>query len=404
VGLVAGLETARGRAVDRLGDGRLRVETPGGVRRVAVRRPGEGVPAEADRVVRLGVDAGADRQESPDRRVSDVDDLHRELRYAVDRPTASRLVADHLDVDPTATGGSGAPGGRWSGPSVAVLAAVLCCLIGVGVVAGTAAVGDGWAPVDRSGGGDTTGAGAVTPVQPVAVGDAEAARDRGFGDTGGGAVVGEERSGAGVDPAPSVRGLDSGGVGDAWALSAAHRAALADRSYTLRVTYLAFENGSLVGRYTEVIQVEDGSHYRADVDGFGDYGPKPGSIAGADVYADGETRYVRNGGTVRTAPTITGAPFLPTTRRYLGRWLSVEWSAVVATEDGYEVRFAGDPHPAVTNVSGTAEVTEEGVIRSLRREYRRTGSERTGGGTQMMLTLRLSGVDNTTVERPEWVE
>jgi len=37
---VAGLAQARGRAVDRLGDGRLRVHTPIGPREIAVRLPG----------------------------------------------------------------------------------------------------------------------------------------------------------------------------------------------------------------------------------------------------------------------------------------------------------------------------------------------------------------------------
>lgn len=383
---VAAVEEARGRPVDRLGDGRLRVHAPAGPREVLVRQPGEygasGLDG-ADRAVVLGV------LDTDDPRVRDLEDLHRELCYAVDRPDARRLVATHFDRDPAVLpdptpprdGGAGVsrlPTPDWPGPGVpwaAALAALGVCVLVVGVVAAVGASGVLGSPVSN---------GSADPVEPVEV------DGRQFTPAANGGV-GQQS----VDDYPS--GVSPDGAVDPRVVSRVHRVTLDDRSYTARLRYREYENGSLAGRYTEVLQVENESHYASRVTSTGTLEGAPMRIAAADIYADGATEYVRKGGDRWSLTVRDGDPFLPLVRNYLAWKFSVNDTAVERVPAGVRVRFAGEAYGTSTPVTGYAVVTEEGLVRSLRRSYELES------GTRVVVTLNTTRVGETTVEQPAWV-
>jgi len=389
VEFVAALEEARGRAVDRLGDGRLRVHTPTGPREVAVRLPGEfgasGLDG-ADRAVVLGA------LDTDDPRVRDLDDLHRELCYAVDRADARRLVATHFDCDPGALPDPTPRrdrGGKKRRPlpvgwpdsglaPTAALAALGLCVLVVGVAAAVGGAGTLGLPAADDG---------TDPVEPVGVGDS---RLTPVPDGG----VGEERqASAGEYP----RGVSPDGTVDPRVVSRVHRVTLDDRSYTARLRYREYENGSLAGRYTEVIRVENESHYASRVASNGTLEGAPMRIATTDIYADGSTEYVRKDGDRWSLTVRDGDPFLPRVRNYLAWKFSVNDTAVERTGAGVRVRFAGEAYGTGVPVTGRAVVTEDGLVRSLRRSYELES------GTRVVVTLNTTRVGETTVEKPPWM-
>jgi hypothetical protein len=380
VAFVAGLAEARGRPVDRLGGGRLRVDAPDGPREVAVRQPAEygadGLDG-ADRAVVLGV------LDTDDPRVRDIDDLHRELCYAVDRSDARRLVATHFGREPGRLPDPTPPRDRdganrwppspgWPGPGVT--SAVVLTALGVFVLV----VGVPGAP-----GLSATDAGS-DPVEPVGV------------DDWGLAPVPEGEGGqASVDDYPT--GVSADGTVDARVLSRVHRVTLDDHSYTARLRYREYRNGTLAGRYTEVLQVANESHYASRVATTGSLEGAPMRIATADIYADGSREYVRKDGDQWSLTVRDGDPFLPRVRNYLAWKFSVNETAVERTPTGVRVRFAGDAYGTGTPVTGYAVVTEEGLVRSLRRSYELES------GTRVVVTLNTTNVGETTVEKPAWV-
>jgi hypothetical protein len=383
VAFVAALEEARGRRVDRLGDGRLRVHAPAGPREVAVRSPGEyGTDRrDGEDVVVLGV------LDTDDPRVRDLDDLHRELCYAVDRPDARRLVATHLDrhpgtlPDPTPPRDRVAddrrlPSPDWPGVGSGVALAVLgVCVLAVGVAAAVGVPGVlGLPAADAS----------SDPVEPVGV---DGSRLTPLPDGASGQ--------ASADDYPS--GISADGAVDPRVVSRVHRVFLDDRSYATRLSYREYENGSLAGRYTERIRVENESHYASRVTTTGTLEGSPMRIATADTYADGSRQYVRANGDRWSLTVRDGDPFLPRVRNYLAWKFSVNDTAVERTPAGVRVRLAGEAYGTSTPVSGYAAVTEEGLVRSLRRSYELES------GTRVVVTLNTTRVGETTVERPAWV-
>ncbi|MEF8906776.1 MAG: hypothetical protein V5A13_02845 [Haloarculaceae archaeon] len=386
VAFVAAIEEARGRSVDRLGDGRLRVHAPAGSREVVVRQPGEygasGLDG-ADRAVVLGA------LDTDDPRVRDLDDLHRELCYAVDRPEARQLVATHFDRDPRTLPGptphhnrpeSGRwlPTPDWPGPGVpwaAALAALGVCVLVVGVAAAVGATGVLGSPAANT---------SADPVEPVEV---DGSRLTPAADGG----VGQQS----VDDYPS--GVSPDGAVDPRIVSRVHRVTLDDRSYTARLRYREYRNGELAGRYTEVLRVQDESHYASRVTSTGVLEGAPMRIATADSYADGSTEYVRKDGDRWSLTVRDGDPFLPRVRSYLAWKFSVEETTVERVPVGVRVRFAGEAYGTSTPVTGYAVVTEEGLVRSLRRSYELES------GTRVVVTLNTTNVGETTVEKPAWV-
>lgn len=383
---MAALEEARSRTVDRLGDSRLRVHTLTGTHDVTVCLPGEyrtGGLGGADRVVVLGV------LDADDHRVRDIDDLHRELCYAVDRSDARRLVAAHFDRDPgtlpdptpprdRAAGGRGRPAQGWPGPgsqSNLALAVLGVCVLLVGVVAAVGVPGAlGLPAADAS----------SAPVEPVEVSGSQLT------------PAADGRAGqAAVDDYPS--GVSPTGTVDPRVVSRVHRVSLDGRSYTTRLRYREYVNGSLAGQYTEQIRVENESHYATRVASTGSLEGAPMRIAAADIYADGSTEYIRKDGDKWSLTVRDGDAFLPRVRSYLAWKFSVNGTTVEQTSAGVRVRFAGEAYGTDAPVSGGAVVTDEGVVRSLHRTYELES------GTRIVVSFNTTRVGETTVEAPAWV-
>lgn len=389
VAFVAALEEARGRGVDRLGDGRLRVHTPTGARELCVRSPGEyraHGPDGADRVVVLGALGAEDSQ------VRDLDDLHRELCYAVDRADARRLVTAHFDRDPGALPDPAPSGDPTAGsrrrlspgwPDLGLrprLALVLLggCVLLVGVAAAVGVPGTlGLPATDAS----------AEPVEPLETGEIDEGRLASAADGAGGQ--------SSVDGYPA--GISAAGAVDPRVVSRVHRVALDGRSYTANLRYREYENGTLTGRYTERLRVANESHYVSRVTSTGTLEGAPMRVAATDRYADGSREYIRKNGDRWSLAVRDGDPFLPRVRDYLAWKFSVNETAVERTSTGVRVRFAGDAYGTSTPVTGSAVVTEEGVVRSLRR------SHRLEGGLRVVVTLNTTQVGETSVEQPAWV-
>ena len=385
VAFVAGLEEARGRAVDRLDDGCLRVHTSTGSRDVAVRSPGEfhaGGTEGADHAVVIGVlDAG-------DPRVRDLDDLHRELCYAIDRSDARRLVTTHFDRDPgtlpdptplraQAADGRRPPLAGWPRPALSssrALAVLGLCVLLVGAVAAVGVPGVLGPPATD----DST-----DPVEPVGVAESRLAPapDDGTGQ-------------AAADDYPA--GIVADGTVDPRVVSRVHRVYLDDRPYTAHLHYREYENGTLAGRYTERIRVVNDSHYASRVATTGDLEGAPMRVAASDTYADGDRQYLRANGDRWSVGIRDGDRFLPTVRSYLARQLSVNVTGVDRTAQGVRVTFDGDAYGTETAITGHALVTEEGLVRSLRRTHE------LDSGTRVVVMFNTTDVGETTVEVPEW--
>lgn len=377
VGFVAALEEARGRRVERFGEARLRVRGPAGARTVAVRTPADSTDLEADEVVVLGTVGEPD--------VRDLDDLHRELCYALDRPDARRLVADHFDRDPETLpdpqpgGPAGDTDGGWLPGlgrldelpgSAGTLALALVAVLALAAVAAGAAGLPGLGGVDP----------ATEGVEPVGV-DGDRLTP-----------VPDERA----SPAVYPDGLSRDGTVEPRVVSRVHRVYLDDRSYTARLSYREYDNGSLAGRYTEVIRVVNDSYYASRVATEGNLTVSPMRVAAADTYADGSTQYVRANGDRWSFAVRDGDPFLPTVRNYLAWKLSMNATAVERTPAGFRVSFAGEAYGTQVPVTGSALVSEQGLVRSLRRSYERNG-------TRVVVVFNTTAVGETTVEAPEWV-
>ncbi len=386
LGFVAALEEARGRAVHRLGDARLRVEGPGLSREVVVRSPSEygadGL-AGADRAVVVGV------LDTDDPRVRDLDDLHRELCYAVDRPDARQLVAAHFERNPGELPDPTPPRHRtardrrlpvsgWLEPGLTPTAVAAVLGVCVLVVAVAVAVGGPGAL------GLTAADTGPEPVEPVGVDDS---RLTPVPDS----VAGQPST----EDYPS--GVSADGTVDARVVSRVHRVYLDGRSYTARLNYREYVNGTLAGRYTERIRVKNESHYASRVTTTGTLEGSPMRVAAADIYADGSREYVRKNGDRWSLTVRDGDPFLPRVRSYLAWKFSVNDTVVERTPPGVRVRFDGEAYGTGVPVTGSAVVTEGGLVRSLRRTYELEG------GTRVVVSLNTTNVGETTVEKPAWV-
>jgi hypothetical protein len=379
---VADLEAARGRTVECVGDGRLSVRTADGTRLIVVSPADPGRHADADEVVVRGEPAGP--------RAVGPDELHRRLCYAVDREEGRRLVRTHLDRDPEAFDPPGSdrdrPAETGGSRAVRLVAGVVLLAVAVGAAAALA-VGAGGLPglpgeaaTDRE----------PTPVQPVAVATAAPGRTT--------PVAAPERAIATDSAVDYPPGLSADGIADYGRLVRAHRRALAGDAYTVSVSYREFVNGRQTARYTERLTVANGTHYSSRTRQVGRFERPPMRVAGADEYADGSRLYVRTDDRVRVSPVRGSDPYLSTLDRYLGWHLSVNESAVESRADGYRVYVADDPYPTIDNATGVAVVSEDGLIRSLRRQYDRPYSP-----VRVELRIEVRRVDAATVERPAWV-
>jgi hypothetical protein len=185
-------------------------------------------------------------------------------------------------------------------------------------------------------------------------------------------------------------------VTDTTALVDAHFAALAGRSYTLRIRVTVDD-----ARSERLFRVETPTrYYRADrlAEGGSD---RTHFADGATLYTrnefDGQHRYGRFDG---VDPPSTRTVRLSRAYLRVGRVRVAETR--VDGDPAYELTGSYDVHPAIEsfrNVTLRAVVEPSGLIRTLNISYYRVND-----GANVTRSFSYSDLDSTTVERPAWVD
>lgn len=449
VAFVADLYAARGATVERLDEGNgaadLVVTEGDDERRVAVR-----------------VDTAApatDAEPPTDVTVVTSDDLHEWLCYAISRDRAEELLATHFDsgfddlaaasdtgpddvagarpdspVEEPGIGGSGdgdaddgssddgGAGGTDDGGSRSRVESAVSSTSGT-----TAAVvrrTDESASTSPSGSGygfDLAAVGlgvfalvvvAATVASGPGVPLGSALLETVGGDGGGGSAPAanesqEPRRSIDVNSTQLPPGVSVSGELDERVLAETTTAKLHNRSYRVTLIYREFVDGEPRGVYSEVIRVESGREYRADVTRAGEFARAPPSIAETDRYANGTVsrRYEDNETTVTSGALSPTDPFQDELAQYLRWYLSVEDSYITdrtGTGDAttYRVNIDGDPYAGVVNTTGSALVTRDGLVWSVRRSY----DDPYHDGVWGVVTIRVTDVGSTTAPEPDWAE
>jgi hypothetical protein len=417
---VADLFEAQGFETERVGEGRFRVQP--GDRLVAIEQR-EGATPEADVVVAVDSPVTAEGG-----RVLDAEDIHRQVCYGVDRDVARTLLSTHFGLDPSATtdtegdpaaggtagrvDGSGAetppgiPSVRRSSPAWTRMA-VAVCVVSVLLVVGSLAVPMG--PLAQGISFAGPGGATPTPVESVTLTPERVEESRGGGgssDIDGSEINVDRPPGDGLRPDSYPPGVTARGIVDHERFVDAHASLLSNTSYTVRLSYREFVDGRLAGVHTETVRVGNGSRFRVSVSHMGEFRTPPREILGSDVFANGSDAFVRQPDARGISRPVTDADrYLSDLSRYL-RWsLSVRESGVRQREtddgDGSLVVVTGEEdYPGIENASGTVYATSDGLVEYGRWTYRRASQP----NVRVEFAVRTTGVGETTVTRPEWVD
>lgn len=461
---VADLWRARGRHPRRAGDA-LSVKDPyTGDRKLlyplaAGEAPGA-VPPDADVVVAA---SGANAPARAGVEVVDADELHRLVRYGVDRPASLRLLETHLGYEPPPDdAGTGDPAGR-SGTADDTPARGAGAT-GPGSADGTGrpreASAESLRETDDSPSGQPPGNADAAGVEADgSASDPPRAGRRGvlvaagavLGGLGGLALADGTTPGGYLRPGgtastptdrPAVPGVGAGGVDDPAALATAHVDALEATSYTIESRRtLRTVDGTLWSSLTLAVALTAGRTYLAFV---ATAGPNAPVLLGtpsarATFWSDGE-RYLRR---FRRDGETTFNTFRPP-NDHVGSWrywvhtvpfadqgwgpetfyrtlfgnvpTRLAGSSTDGQADTYHVRedpsgslppdprFAADVD-AVRDLSLWARLAEPGVVSALDLAY--TGDVEGDDGTRTVdvgRTVRYRDVGETTVDRPSWYD
>jgi hypothetical protein len=418
-----------GRRADRSRIGRVsrrvdRLVRDVGVRRVDPRRrqPRDAAAdSEADVVVFARARSGGP---PADVRVVDVDDLYEMLLYALPRARADDVCRRFFDgplVLPGPTDGNGDGEGsfalssavesaRETGPVVAILVAGLvvasALLAGSGVVTngglGSDGVGDDLGAPAADASGVSGGGSTPTPAAPSASPGDSAPTSRPAGAL--------NRSVDGVYPP----GLGPAGVVDADRLARAHARAVTGQSYELTLVHREFVDDRPNGYRRERVSVASPTVYASSVESAGALTRPSLVVADVEAFSGGGVRYERriapNGSatyettTVRTTRADVGR-YADRVERYVRWFLSVEESRVRDSfrRDGvtyYWVVLGADPYPGVRNSSGSAIVSETGLVYGIHRRYEVPNSR----NVTVSVSVRYDDVNSTRVTAPFWVD
>jgi hypothetical protein len=291
-------------------------------------------------------------------------------------------------------------GGRLRSRDGRVLAAVALVVLGAAVAGAVALAADPAAP-DAPAAGQVNSSFETDGERPGNTGDSASAA--GAGDAGGSTQV--TPSGPGVSAGSRPPGVAADGSIDEDTLAEAHTAALAGRSYRLVLTVRVSVDGQPVGLRRESIRVANATSYSADVTRVGSFPIDTPTLADGDVYANGSARVERIGPSAgRAVPVDAERPYADRVATYLRWYLSVEQSSVAevvwrdAGGTDYWLTMRGDPWPGVTDTTGTALVTTEGMVREVHRTYRSPDRPSVSAD----VTLRVTDVGRTTVVPPAW--
>ena len=197
-------------------------------------------------------------------------------------------------------------------------------------------------------------------------------------------------------------GVNRTGIIDYRKLIAAHESQLEGQSYRITLSYRELKDGTVSGGRTQTVRVENRTTYRVTSTEFGRVVSLSPSLGSGDVYANSSAEFERSATGVTRRPPQGADSFRRSLSRYLGWYLSVSESQVVsaAGEGGtstVRVTTDGDPYPGVTNATGTAIVSESGLVTHLYRTHETPDSP-----VRIVITIRVSDVSTTTVSTPEW--
>lgn len=443
VAFVAALYEARGWTV-RSSHERVLVVSDGGPDwQVAVVHPADGEPIAdvvrgTDRAVCIG--DVADDAELGETVVVEPATLHQQLAYALSRQVALELLETHFDwspgqhvddgdTEPSAVSPADTPRadetideqpvtrdarkdiefktrlplgpGRWK---VVVGVVVVVLLIGT-AVALTGGSGDGGPAVVEEGSGSagpTVDSSAVrTPQREGPEGTVERPSDSNS-TAESYARLRETNNLAYADAPPGIVAADKTNIHQ---ITGAYQEVLDGRSYRLSLSYQEFVDGQPTGVYTETINLESNDRYTVRVSRLGRFRTQPFVIAGADQYANGSVEFERlQNGSVRTGPVSTYDPFLVNTTQYLG-WLfsvrnvSIADRQMTGNTTTYHVETMGDPDPDFLNATGSAFLTEEGLLKFGRWEFTRASNPE----VRVVVRMRVTGIGSTTATPPVWV-
>jgi hypothetical protein len=198
-------------------------------------------------------------------------------------------------------------------------------------------------------------------------------------------------------------GVQSDGIADPARLLAAHDEALSNRSYTVRLSSRRETNQSTTVTYGRAVRVGEDGHFHyvltTETPG-GEY--RIERWRGAETAAEAVTE---KGNTTYRRLEDPAIPNLLTGgdlwRLFVALPADVE---AIGDRDGTAVhRVTGGPGelPPLSNVTYAVEVTERGLIRAYEVRYDLAGRT---PGTTVTVTATVSGVGETTVERPPWVD
>lgn len=211
-------------------------------------------------------------------------------------------------------------------------------------------------------------------------------------------------------------GLTADGVTDALALANAHRDVITGSAWTQRVSFERTNDTASTSRNT-TLSYANSSHWRWHITSAGDALPASVTEGTVDLYADGQrvVRKLRTDGNVThnvvrvsdaaDAPPVPPAEVLP--ESVFGRdalyALFGNADVTVADAQGPTYRLTGtaeelvvDQQPA-TNVEFTANVTADGLVRTLDVAYEQ-------GDASVERSLTVEPADGDPVERPDWYE
>ncbi|MFB6126507.1 MAG: hypothetical protein ABEJ79_04310 [Halolamina sp.] len=436
-GFVAALYEARGYAVAHEGDLVVVVSRAGAEdERLAV-PDGDGPPPEVDRVVTTGRPPGS---VSESRETLDAADLRAALLYGVDRERAADLLAEWFDrplssfeaerdpITPDAGGSDGRPEGRSEssaenggdgdaadgGPessrvesaaeddrSTRGLRTAAVAVVTAMLVAGTVSLAFGVPAELRPGTGDRPNE-ISTPLARETLTAEEPTTPTGDADSTDGdgtPVNGETLAGAGRT-ASYPPGVDESGIVDYRALVDANRRVLTNRSYTVTVTYRELSNGTETALFAQTVAVGNATSYRVRTTRFGEFASSPPTLTDGVASDDGGTAARRARSDAVRSSADGRDRVLAALSRYLGYYLSVSESTVadVRVREGtttVRLRSRGDPWPGVVNATGSAVVSDDGLVRLVRRAYDDPNSE-----VRVVVTVRISEVGRTAVSTP----
>jgi hypothetical protein len=378
-------------------------------------RLGRGLPREpVDAVV--SIDAKRATQLARDRNVSvwDASAVYDMARYGLDRSSTDRLFGEYFGVTSEAIGRPATPGDVGSeSPRSGVLAAdddrrdgatnrstaaltesstdhtprwilVVFLILGVSLVGGALAA-QAWTDTART----DAALGADTADDTASL--TTASTDTAVSTAASQAIL---------------PGLTAAGINDTAVLTQGHAAVLEGRSFTMHVRYTERVDGETVGTAREVVTVENGTVYRSRGTRSGDLESDLVPVIARDLYADGESRYLRQGDEalrVGDADDPGTGQVVDRSQALVTWYLSGERSTRVdqvqhRNETAYRVTVEGTTDRRFEAYRATSLISERGLVVRVDATYRLPDSERVA-----TVSLRHVNVGETTVDRPDWL-